>query len=835
MSMGVNGGYTTRRAGGRGKRGAEAAFIAGHALPALRSRFSESAVTLFGDHAKQTPLALSQAIRASATAFICTNVRANMASEVPVVAYEVTGNTTRPAAPNTAPALFAQVAAKHLWRATAYYLIYGAVYWRKHRNAAKKPTRLELLNPLDVRPDIDPTTRRPRAYQVTVGTAREEVAPADMVAVVAFNPESETDGLSALEVALLHANISVNVARYGAAFFANSARPDGLLTYEGELDEETQQGARTYWQRLFQGAANAFRTAILGGGGGRWRWEPITANPVDLAMTELSGQADLKICSAFQVNPVLAGVGQAGDPLSASNTVREIRQTHIEYVAVPDARRLIEALNVQWLEPDFAGLYTLDLDISQMAGESAAGAGRSAVATQNYTAGIWGLNEARAYTGKAPLKAVIDVDPTRALAVWNAGVVMLDEVRMAIGYPPLPEGKGAVFNVPAIGVQLTADQIGLIQGKPSYPSAFNPSVSLEQAAAVAAGEPPPPDPVIMQPATPTPSTTTKSARAELKAWAAKVAKHGPTVRFVTETIPPALAEKVRAGLGAGQDPAEVFKTARAELVGEAPLPSQTEAYDFWRDYDAVQAEIGALWLSDYMALIWDKISGKLNTFTPADLDQILAGLQPDLVAAWVGSEEAPGPLMKLALAGMAAGDAALEMGVTGNPAKPVALSNTRVDWALLAREALAFVQAYAFDLITRINQTTRDLVRATVEAWLQGGGNLEELRQQLAPIFQDGRRAFQIAQTESTRLYFEGSSERYKAAGVQRVVWQTVNVGRGRLIKRPGDVCRVCSPLHNKRGELIPGGVRFEDGATYTVPAHVGCRCWVKPARGEGG
>lgn len=806
MNMGMNGGYTTRRAGGRGKRGAEAAFISGHALPALRSRFSESAMTLFGDHAKQTPLALSQAIRASATAFICTNVRANMASEVPVVAYEVAGNTTRPAAPNTAPALFAQVAAKHIWRATAYYLIYGAVYWRKHRNAAKKPTRLELLNPLDVRVEVDQATRRPRAYQVTVGTAREEVAPADMVAVVAFNPESETDGLSALEVALLHANISVNVARYGAAFFANSARPDGLLTYEGELDEETQQGARTYWQRLFQGAANAFRTAILGGGGGRWRWEPITANPVDLAMTELSGQADLKICSAFQVNPVLAGVGQAGDPLSASNTVREIRQTHIEYVAVPDARRLIEALNAQWLEPDFAGLYTLDLDISQMAGESAAGAGRSAVATQNYTAGIWGLNEARAYTGKAPLKAVIDVDPTRALAVWQGGLATLNEARAAIGLPPAPTD-------------------GFVHEVTPQPAAA-PSPFMAQPAQPDTTPPAPP-------VAPTPTTTTKSARAELKAWAAKVAKHGPTVRFVPDAIPPALAEKVRAGLGSGQDPAGVFRAARAELIGEQP--AQETAYDFWRDYDAVQAEIGALWLSDYMALIWDKIGGKLNTFTPADLDQILASLQPDLVAAWVGGEDAPGPLMKLALAGMAAGDAALEMGVTGNPAKPVALSNTRVDWALLAREALAFVQAYAFDLITRINQTTRDLVRATVEAWLQGGGNLEELRQQLAPIFQDGRRAFQIAQTESTRLYFEGSSERYKAAGVQRVVWQTVNVGRGRLIKRPGDVCRVCSPLHNKRGELIPGGVRFEDGTTYTVPAHVGCRCWVKPARGEGG
>ena len=65
----------------------------------------------------------------------------------------------------------------------------------------------------------------------------------------------------------------------------------------------------------------------------------------------------------------------------------------------------------------------------------------------------------------------------------------------------------------------------------------------------------------------------------------------------------------------------------------------------------------------------------------------------------------------------------------------------------------------------------------------------------------------------------------------------TVNVGRAREHKLPGDVCHICAPLHGVAGSwrdgwLHPGGrgksARYR-GNRYRQPAHPKCRCFSRP------
>ena len=181
----------------------------------------------------------------------------------------------------------------------------------------------------------------------------------------------------------------------------------------------------------------------------------------------------------------------------------------------------------------------------------------------------------------------------------------------------------------------------------------------------------------------------------------------------------------------------------------------------------------------------------------------------------------------------AARDALLREGTRQAPADLTAA----VSWDVLHREAFEFAQAYTYELIGGINTTTRDAVADAVVDWLHKGGNTADLADRLQHIFTDRKRAELIAQTEGIRAYNEGTYQRYEKAGVERAVWQTVNIGLKRPQKRPGDVCHICAPLHGvegdyRKGWVHPGGpgeAKKYKGRVYRHPAHPRCRCFSRP------
>lgn len=381
-----------------------------------------------------TPQQVATVYKTGVTAFIGVNVRCGMDAEIPVRTIDERGEmvTDSPAE------MFVANAPKFIWRLMAHQLIFGAIYIRKVRNRHGYPTSLEILSPLDVHPEINYTTGTIARYIVKRSVGMEYVKPCDMIVDLTFNPFSDVDGTSALEVSKIRSDIETSIGRYGAMFFANSARPDIAITTDADLgDEQERQKHRRAWEANFKGVLNSFRAAFLGGS--NWKITPLGYNPVDLAMVDLTSQADMKILATLRVSPILAGIGQASDPLSAQGTYEAARTQHLEFVAIPDIRQLCNVLNEQWLHADFDGApsrWTLEPDAGAILSSAMGTGDRVTTASAAVTGHVWSVNEAREHTGKEPLKYHIDINPDWALSAWQAGVIKRSQVQAAIGFAP---------------------------------------------------------------------------------------------------------------------------------------------------------------------------------------------------------------------------------------------------------------------------------------------------------------------------------------------------------------------------------------------------------------
>lgn len=139
------------------------------------------------------------------------------------------------------------------------------------------------------------------------------------------------------------------------------------------------------------------------------------------------------------------------------------------------------------------------------------------------------------------------------------------------------------------------------------------------------------------------------------------------------------------------------------------------------------------------------------------------------------------------------------------------------DYTLVNKDARQWAEAYSYELVSGITETTQAHLRQTIKQWVDNGLPLSSLRRELTPVF--GRdRAELIAVTEVTRAYSEGNRIAYAASGVvEEIIWRTATDER---------VCPVCGPLADKKAPLKTG---FAGVRSNFPPAHPRCRCWIVP------
>lgn len=217
-----------------------------------------------------------------------------------------------------------------------------------------------------------------------------------------------------------------------------------------------------------------------------------------------------------------------------------------------------------------------------------------------------------------------------------------------------------------------------------------------------------------------------------------------------------------------------------------------------------------------------------------------------------------GMLREAALAGLTAGAGDVDRVLGGGPSTVAAngaasaqdaKTEIGIDWTLINREVLAWVQQYAFGLVSQLGERSRTALSEAIQRWASNGLPLRDLIDELTPIFGPVR-AEMIAATEVTRAYAEANLR----------AWQASGVIEGYSIRTAMDerVCPICGPLggvefgedgpidtpiaeqeqralSTRFGEpfVHPGGggaaARYAGKQFEKPPFHVRCRCWVVP------
>jgi HK97 family phage portal protein len=409
-----------------------------------------------------------------------------------------------------------------LLRATeAAYNIWGVAYWLKTMAAPRangaSPRNgsvrwLTWLNPQTVEPVAD-GERGVTGYKQTVGARTRVFAPEDVIVFRNFSPLDDLGGLSPLAVALSEINAELNAARFVAAFFANDARPAGLLTTEQPLPEPEAERVRAWWQQIFQGAGNKWKTGIVGGG---LRWQTITFPPTELALAELRAEDRRAICAVFGVPSALAGAWEA----ATYATAREQKASFYEDTIIPQLEYMAEVLN--WsLVAHYPDLVARDARLA------------------------WELDGITALRESATDKA------QRLAMLYQAGLMRRNEVRAELGMRLLPPQEDG-FAVEVRGAD-SAQEAG---GEP--PSQANETesggVGAPSNGARAKAEPP----------------TQDKELARWRRFAVRRVRAGKALRpFESEIIPADVRERVETELDAAQTVEEVRAVFAGLGGGEA--------------------------------------------------------------------------------------------------------------------------------------------------------------------------------------------------------------------------------------------------------------------------
>lgn len=185
----------------------------------------------------------------------------------------------------------------------------------------KKDGNITDLIPLDpsfVSPELDEYGHI--WYRFMNGKVRRLIDQSSILHLKGFSDDGIV-GRSVLSRASDKLNAMQNQELFQSNFYQNSANPSGVLTVDSDLNRDAKGKIRVEWQRIYGGADNAFKIAILDHG---LQYQPITVSQKDSQFIETTEASIADIARYFLV-PLYKL--QAGKQTYNSN-----EQNSIEYV-----------------------------------------------------------------------------------------------------------------------------------------------------------------------------------------------------------------------------------------------------------------------------------------------------------------------------------------------------------------------------------------------------------------------------------------------------------------------------------------------------------------------
>lgn len=143
---------------------------------------------------------------------------------------------------------------------TSHVLTEGNGYALIERDGAARVTGLVPLNPDRTYP-VRENGRLLYVYELP-GGEMSKLQPWQVLHLKGLGWDGLT-GYAVLHKARESLGLGLATQRFGARFFANSARPNTVLEVTGKMSETAKHNLRDSWERMHKGVENAHRTAIL--------------------------------------------------------------------------------------------------------------------------------------------------------------------------------------------------------------------------------------------------------------------------------------------------------------------------------------------------------------------------------------------------------------------------------------------------------------------------------------------------------------------------------------------------------------------------------------------
>jgi HK97 family phage portal protein len=603
------------------------------------------------------------------------------------------------------------------------------------------------------------------SYTAMQGGSPQSFNADEVVFMKTDNPFNDLRGMSPTEVIMDEVAIDKDVARVVRAYYANDTRVGVIFIPKTNLQQADQERFMAAFKRDNQGPNKAGKPVLMP--------QDMTVERVQEPMTlddvQLRESTRREIAAAYGVPLSLAG----GWDDAKYQSLPEQRKSFYEETVIPECDNIAEFINSDIMPHiDNSGNYEFKFDYISILALTEDAQRKNDIYSTRLTSGVITRAEARAALGHP----VRDVDDVYYIPV-GATIVPADQ--------------------PAL-VTPTANEVDTTYQEQQQPQGQAPDKQL----------PPPKRPALPPPDQPKRLAPGKSivppqtnALDELNAWEKKALNKGAgkASEFVSYVLPKEVQGSIREALREVGKDANKAAVRAVFAIARKALTRPVEP-DYWKGHDALMAELGHGWLSDYARRAVAALEPTAD-LTDEAIQTVLDAHHDEFSKSWLGTDAEPGPLRKYIQAGM---NAASE--VLGHPIK--ALPG--------ADEARAFAEQYSYRLIQNVDAATRRAVREAVSAWVESGKPIDDLRTALTSVFDDPARAALVAETEGARAYTTGALARYQGEGVTKVKWNTV---------KDAEVCPTCAAL---AGTVATIGEGFKVDGGFP-PAHPRCRCWLRP------
>jgi HK97 family phage portal protein len=275
------------------------------------------------------------------------------------------------------------------------YLFQGNTYCYCARNQRDEIASMHVLNPHRVTPLLadDGAVYYRCGEDRLAGLAAGAVVPArNMIHHrLPLLPGHPLNGVTPIFAAAASSAVGLQILRQSQQFFANQARPSGMLVSEQRIADPQAERIRTDFETCYR-AEGTGKVALLSGG---LRWEPLTITAQDAQLIEQLRWSVEDVARVFRVPPFMLGDMTKVTYRNNEQLVRTYLTNCLGYHIKALEERFTQAFEFGTdfaFEFDLSALLRTEIDI------------RYAAYQTSLNSGWQSINEVRAQEGLEPIK-----------------------------------------------------------------------------------------------------------------------------------------------------------------------------------------------------------------------------------------------------------------------------------------------------------------------------------------------------------------------------------------------------------------------------------------------